>query len=990
MKTKLLITTILTSFIASSQVVQSLTPNGFAKPFQIWKDSKDRFEFRIDTPAKAVKVKIIPKKFVIKKGQKYYIEPTMDDPFEVEAKENGQLTLNFSNAHYQYVGIWPTTKNYIPSDLNLKSTKCNLGKLTVTGKNAFTWEKNDQRGLYKSDIKKDIILTPGKRYRLTYKYQCNTVPKIWGAFFYVALQLRNEKGETTRLRNTAGYNVNSNFIFNYLNFTVPANWKKATATLFIAAEFPIKVNLCNFELRDAVTPMRNHPRHHGTATQYSAVISEKNLLKKLEARKPYTVKIARFAERPVLEINGVKKPFTGYSGALGATAAMFNETGYPVTWVSIPLATTYRYRKDPKRPIWLGKDKFNFDNLDYIIKQRLLYTPDQPILLAMSIYPYVGFTDEFPQAAWRTFDGKKLEIETKKGKYFHSITGEIYRREVGRTLRKIGEHLSKSPYGKNVIGLHIGDGGDGQWFSWQHRDWKNFNLDYSEENRKELISLIKKRYKNNIQALRKAWNMPNAEFDNLQIPKPQEWHKYFNKLLDPAIGEQRRLIDWNIVNEDAIVNSIDYLLGEFKAGLKRNVIGTVYFPHDSTSALIRSKNIDGVLSVPFYHSHRTLGGSNFIEQPGGSFRINNKFLLTEIDHRSNFSELACRVGGYDRKGLGVPSTYDGFHSQIRRDYSLALTQGGYAWLLTIAGYNTWSEKFQSVLIECLRAANQTLHRPQWYDWGNIAFIMDFKAQRYSGRSYSFEYNHDRMPRKAIMESGVSYSDYLVEDIGNGRLRNSKIYIFAHNANLTEGQVNYIRKHYQKDNNVLVFTFGTCLGTKGGFEKNIKLLTGFTVKKDLNKEVYFQYANKKSNDPLAKGFEQIHVEKGDKIPLFYVDDKTATPLAWHESNPNLVAAAVKRHKNWTAVYLANGFFSPEFPRALAKEAKLVPTGPVGDITLAGNSLIVVHTKTSGLKTINLPEKSNLIDLTTGQICAYECKSYSFDAKAGQTFWFKVRK
>ena len=71
--------------------------------------------------------------------------------------------------------------------------------------------------------------------------------------------------------------------------------------------------------------------------------------------------------------------------------------------------------KDPKRPIWLGKDKFNFDNLDYISKQRLLYTPDQPILLAMSIYPYVGFTDEFPQAAWRTFDGKKLEIETKKG-----------------------------------------------------------------------------------------------------------------------------------------------------------------------------------------------------------------------------------------------------------------------------------------------------------------------------------------------------------------------------------------------------------------------------------------------------------------------------------------------------------------------------------------------------------------------------------------------
>ena len=30
-----------------------------------------------------------------------------------------------------------------------------------------------------------------------------------------------------------------------------------------------------------------------------------------------------------------------------------------------------------------------------------------------------------------------------------------------------------------AIGFHIGDGGDGQWFSWKHSDWKNFNFDYS-------------------------------------------------------------------------------------------------------------------------------------------------------------------------------------------------------------------------------------------------------------------------------------------------------------------------------------------------------------------------------------------------------------------------------------------------------------------------------------------------------------------------------
>lgn len=989
MKKYVFLSVMLLSLLLNGAVVESLTPNGFATPFQIRMDRPKRFEFRIDTPARAVKVRVTPKKFSIVKGKKYYIEPTIDRPFEVTAEKNGELILNFSHVPYQYVGIWEAPKKHLPAAITVKAMKNDLGSITPAGKNAFICERTAKRGLFRADIVKNIDLIPGKKYRLTYAYECDKVPPTWKAFLSVFLEVRSEKGKILKVRNTVGYRTEGT-MDTYLFLTVPQEWKKATAVLYVSGEFPIKVKLMDFDLREAVAPMRNHPRHHGTATQYPAVITEKNLLKKLEARKPYEVKIVRYAERPVLQINGKLYPFVGYSGGLGSTASMFNEIGYPLNWCSTRLAAFYRYRRLAKNPIWLGKDKYNFKAVDEDLKKRLLHTPDQPLMLGISLYPYVDYTKDFPDAAWRTHDGKKLEIETQPGKYFHSITGATYRREMGKVLRKLGEYLGKSPYGKNIIGFHLGDGGDGQWFSWRHSDWKNFNFDYSPDSRRELISLLKKRYKNNINALRKAWDMPKAEFDTLEIPKPEEWHKFFNTLLDPAVGAQKRLIDWGVVYEDALVNSIDHIMGEFKAGFGRNLVGTVYFPHDSTANLIRARNIDGIMSVPFYSGHRALGSANFIEQPVGSFRINNKMVLTEMDHRTDYSELGCRVGGFDRRGLAVPVGSKDLASQIRRDFSMSLVQGGYAWLLTIAGYNTWSEKFYDVLPECLRAANQTMQRPEWYDWGSIAFIMDFKAQRNSGRSYSFEYNHDRMPRKAIMSSGVSYSDYLVEDIGNGRLRNSKIYIFAHNANLTEGQVNYIRRHYQKNGNVLVFTFGTALNTPGGFEKNIKLLTGMTVKKDLNRQVEFQYAEKSSSDPLAKGFGQIHVEKGDMIPLFYVDDKSAVPLAWHASDPKLPAAAVKRHKNWTAVYLANGFFSPEFPRALAKEAKVVPVGPLGDITLAGNSIITHHAVTSGLKTLRVPFKANWIDLTNGQICGYKSETFTFDAKAGETRWFKVRK
>ena len=49
---------LLTAFSClSGAIVESVTPNGFASPFQIRKDLPGRFEFRIDTPANAVKEK---------------------------------------------------------------------------------------------------------------------------------------------------------------------------------------------------------------------------------------------------------------------------------------------------------------------------------------------------------------------------------------------------------------------------------------------------------------------------------------------------------------------------------------------------------------------------------------------------------------------------------------------------------------------------------------------------------------------------------------------------------------------------------------------------------------------------------------------------------------------------------------------------------------------------------------------------------------------
>ena len=119
----------------------------------------------------------------------------------------------------------------------------------------------------------------------------------------------------------------------------------------------------------------------------------------------------------------------------------------------------------------------------------------------------------------------------------------------------------------------------------------------------------------------------------------------------------------------------------------------------------------------------------------------------------------------------------------------------------------------------------------------------------------------------------------------------------------------------------------------------------------------QYAEKHSQDPLAAGLDTIRIEQGEMMPLFYVDDPTAVPLAWYDKNPDLTAAAVKRHKNWTAVYSGPGTFSPEFPRALAAEAGIRPVGPLNDVTVAQETALSLFMRLCrGARRSILPKKS----------------------------------
>ena len=125
----------------------------------------------------------------------------------------------------------------------------------------------------------------------------------------------------------------------------------------------------------------------------------------------------------------------------------------------------------------------------------------------------------------------------------------------------------------------------------------------------------------------------------------------------------------------------------------------------------------------------------------------------------------------------------------------------------------------------------------------------------------------------------------------------------------------------------------------------------------------------------------------KGPAFTVTDKQAEILAYYEDT-DIPAAAIRRHQNWTGIYVGcpNGI-TPDFLNLAAREAGIHPVGPVGDATYAGNGFISIHAMSDGSKTIFWQKASDLIDIEGNKCVAENAISFTMEMKTGETRFFR---
>ena len=975
------------------------------------------FSFDYFAHGEGVKLKLKPR-LPIAKGDKLYLVQSAGNPMHIVADKAGELVLDFPPSYTNRIELRKDLGNMLskfdletfPGQWKVELLDNYRGRITSIKAPVFEQPQKLEKLTDSVQISKDIFLSGNSSVILDKKRDATSImltakdiavkPKTSYllSIYYKTLENIHHDGsfmlqakvfENGILKQTfrqyhpcTPLRENKQWNFVPLQFTT----LKSSKALLLQVELitdaaPCRIALDNLDLREypnsVYQPM---PKD----SDRKKILTDKALLDYIN-------------QRPVVSLP--KFPVSGVAGYDGNVYKMMGRSGADLHFVKIGLDNRRRV------PPWRSNGTYDFSDFDNLILHVLSYAPDAKVAIMVGLDPALDFGLRYPNAAWKDINGKvcyfnapdaKFYPERKGKKYpYVSYTAPDFKREAGKYLYNLGQHLKKQPWGKTIAAIHVFGGGDGQWFYRPMKNDLSEMMDRSSGNLVAMRQAIRKYYGNNLASLRKAWGDNKVTFETITFPDKADY-KLFNYQRDPNNPKARKIIDFIKLYPEVITETLGFTVNEFERGLGRKVLKSRYFFGTSMGHLLKKSPFDIIVSVPPYGVSRLHGNEGRVHQPPASATLNNKIYLDELDLRTTYSPVAVYGPSNSIRRLGVEPGPEGFANIMRKMAAPVITSNQGYWYLMIGGNPSMQDEFEYVVKESFDALKHKNVKTVNLD-GQIAFFWDEEARAYMGDRFGWvlEQHAIHQGQRMLARSGVGFQQYLLSDLTHPKRPKSKVNIFALGTTMTEEQISYIEKNLQKDGNILVFVYDAGRTAPGGFEKNIFRLTGMKIKAAPSKTMGLAaFGAERFSDPLSKYIKNTAPLTGGPfmIPMYYVNDSSAKPLAnW--ARTNLVGAAVKRHKNWTAVYLGIPLglaVKPEFIRQLAIEGGIKPFAPVGEVSYAGNGIVAIHAISDGVKKLQWQEHADVFDLTKNQIIKRNVKEININMKFGQTAWFRLLK
>ena len=732
----------------------------------------------------------------------------------------------------------------------------------------------------------------------------------------------------------------------------------------------ISTTECDFTLESPHLTMSD-----GTYPTFPVKISQLKSIPGYE--QPPVFKVGNVAGTPVFTRNGKPEYFV-WCGVQRERRVdkLPIHSAYPVNLVTV-------YLNDSN--VWTKLDEINFSEYDRQAEAYRRNNPNAYFVFNIMCYPPMEWAKKYPDEMCLDSKGDV----NRDGRCNYSFASKQALKDLDEFVTKAITYLEHSPYANRIAGYRICGGHTLEWLGWDPKP--GLTVDFSPAAQKAFTEYMHTHY---------------PEIQDTSIPTLEERSELDDEEILWEPKKHRRAIAYTDFYSEAIVDMMVALCRRAKSIAGENKLVGTYYGYTMTLAsygaahmrahyllrkVLDAKCMDFLIS-PHPYRLRNIGDIMGDMKPFATMAMNGIVPVIEEDSRTfngpsgmgyyqtineettldvvrrNIGFIMCRNNQPYFYALSQGTEFD--FPQMAKDFAVVQEAGQHCLEKGV------SRNAKVALVVSEEAIKSMPMLNRWVASGELSQTYEMNGKvttkpRFNSvfTGESFDENYIRFAR-----CGAAVDYVLAEDLAK-HAGDYQLYVFANCFNYDQALLEAVEKLRQRDCTLLwVYAPGFAFNDACGVE-SMKKLTGFTFAK-ADKPIVPEVT---LTDGRAMGNRTHRV-----APMFHVIDKDVEVLGRYKDGK--VGLASKKTGQATSIFCGVWQFDVPFIRETASKAGAHITATPSDPMEANDSLIMIHARFPGQKTVKLPRKCNVIDLFEKKLVAKGTDTFTFTANLHDTHLF----
>lgn len=765
-------------------------------------------------------------------------------------------------------------------------------------------------------------------------------------------------------------------------------------------------------------------------------------------------KVVQYNGSPALMING--KPYPPMTMTTECADREYlrkiGESGIKIFYVVASMDWTQpgdpEFQKAERQWAWFIRPDMSRPGTEIFLEDaRILLeaVPDAWIILRLNVSPSVEWINSHPEEQVRYSDGQKHPVLcTSASRYdevdnMHSLCSQRWREEADEAMHAFFDMLEGTEIFERVIGVFLCAAGTSEWYYPNPLVQPDgAYADFSEPFRRTYENFLRRKYKT-VENLRKAWNNPQATFENPPVPTPEErfyvaqadkaihkdmWEWKKKKAGSEEYAEKNCHNDGVFLNMNRCAHPADFFQAwhagtaetiiHFSRTVKNRypnwVVGAFYGSYGCTD-YYQSSTTTGTpeildcgtvdfLAAPGTYNNREPGGIVAMREMQDSFRLRGRIFVSEDDSRTHRTLPLVQ-----RWGHRLYTAQDSVNT-LKRDFARNICEDIQAWWFDMGGdwYN------DPDILEMFKRQQEVAHFAYSLDRtkkNEIALIYDTESVHMVGETVS-KLTTDFYRTSDLGCIGAPVDYYFHDDLTREDMPDYRMYIMINQYCLTEEEREAVMRKARRNRALVLWLYAPGFIQPGGETvmdtANIEKTVGMhVVRAEGTQEPYFHvepsdhpalhgaHASRRYGTPGRDVHSNAFLDSGFPRhfylnPAFYIEDEETVTLGRSLSTGKTMLAMTEKD-GFTSVYCTAQVLGCDMLMSLAEYAGCHIYSRDEDVLYANENFVAIHASSDGRKTIRFKKPCSPYEVYEKKSYGENVASIEVDMKLGDTLmWY----